>query len=189
MRRRGDQFKPSAASKRGPSSASCIITTFVLLHVHPAIQVGMGDLFIRAVRADPDQVRAGKSLLIETHSEQHILLRLLRRIREMSQGELPPGVAGLKAEDLAIVYVEGDDAGVRFRPLAVDQEGKFIDRWPHGFILLRHKTSPPDSGCPQSRAEGISRLVFDRKSNMLVLYDLPQSLRNRESNGYWHRRR
>lgn len=89
------------------------------LHVHPAIQVGMGDLFIRAVRADPDQVRAGKSLLIETHSE-HILLRLLRRIREMSQGELPPGVAGLKAEDLAIVYVEGDDAGVRFRPLAVD---------------------------------------------------------------------
>ena len=25
------------------------------LHVHPAIQVGMGDLFIRAVRADPDQ--------------------------------------------------------------------------------------------------------------------------------------
>ena len=43
------------------------------LHVHPAVQVGMGDLFIRAVRADPDQVRAGKSLLIETHSE-HILL-------------------------------------------------------------------------------------------------------------------
>ena len=73
MRRRGDQFKPSAASKRGPSSAACIITTFVLLHVHPAVQVGMGDLFIRAVRADPDQVRAGMSLLIETHSE-HILL-------------------------------------------------------------------------------------------------------------------
>ena len=63
---------------------------------------------------------------------------------------MPPGVAGLKAEDLALVYVEGDDAGVRFRPLAVDQEGEFIDRWPHGFILLRHKTSPPDSGCPQS---------------------------------------
>ena len=41
------------------------------LHVHPAIQVGMRDLFIRAVRADPDQVRAGKSLLIETHSEAH----------------------------------------------------------------------------------------------------------------------
>ena len=54
----------------------------------------MGDLFIGAVGADPDRVRPGKTLLIETHSE-HILLRLLRRIREMSQGELPPGVAGL----------------------------------------------------------------------------------------------
>src|SRR6478672_3461140 len=29
MRRRGDQSTPSAASKRGPSLAACIITTFV----------------------------------------------------------------------------------------------------------------------------------------------------------------
>lgn len=29
LRRRGDQFKPLAASKRGPSLAACIITTFV----------------------------------------------------------------------------------------------------------------------------------------------------------------
>ena len=29
IRRRGDQFTPSGASKRGPSSAACIITTFV----------------------------------------------------------------------------------------------------------------------------------------------------------------
>jgi hypothetical protein len=64
-------------------------------------------------------------------------LRLLRRIRELSQGELPPGVAGLKAEDLAVIYVEGDDSGVRFRPLAVDQEGEFLDRWPRGFFEER----------------------------------------------------
>jgi hypothetical protein len=106
------------------------------LHVHPAIQVGMGDLFIRAVRADPDKVRPGKTLLIETHSE-HILLRLLRRIREMSQGELPPGIAGLEAKDLAVVYVEGDGKGVQFRPLGVDQDGEFLNRWPHGFFEER----------------------------------------------------
>jgi len=29
MRRRGDQFTPSGASKQGPSPAACIITTFV----------------------------------------------------------------------------------------------------------------------------------------------------------------
>jgi predicted ATPase len=81
-------------------------------------------------------VRPGKTLLIETHSE-HILLRLMRRIREMSQRELPPGIIGLKAEDLAVIYVEGDGEGVRFRPLAVDQDGEFLDRWPHGFFEER----------------------------------------------------
>ena len=60
------------------------------LHVHPAIQVGLGDLFIQAVTKNPEQLFTSKSLLIETHSE-HIMLRLLRRIRETTDGELPPG--------------------------------------------------------------------------------------------------
>jgi hypothetical protein len=50
---------------------------------------------------------------------------------------LPPGIIGLKAEDLAVIYVEGDGEGVRFRPLAVDQDGEFLDRWPHGFFEER----------------------------------------------------
>ena len=103
------------------------------LHVHPAIQVGMGDLFIRAARRDPDRLVSGKALLIETHSE-HIMLRLLRRIRETTDHELPPGVTGLTADDLSVIYVEGDDDGVRFRPLRVDEEGEFRDRWPNGFF-------------------------------------------------------
>jgi uncharacterized protein DUF3696 len=49
----------------------------------------------------------------------------------------PPGIAGLKAEDLAVIYVEGDDKGVRFRPLGVDQDGEFLDSWPHGFFEER----------------------------------------------------
>jgi predicted ATPase len=106
------------------------------LHIHPAIQVGIGDLFIRAVRADPDRLFASKSLLIETHSE-HIMLRLLRRIRERTESELPPGVDGLSVEDLSVVYVEGDDQGVRFRPLKVDKDGEFRDRWPQGFFEER----------------------------------------------------
>lgn len=103
------------------------------LHVHPAIQVGMGDLFIRAARRDPDRLFSGKALLIETHSE-HIMLRLLRRIRETTDDELPPGVTGLTADDLSVIYVEGGDDGARFRPLRVDEAGEFRDRWPHGFF-------------------------------------------------------
>lgn len=106
------------------------------LHVHPAIQVGMGDLFIRAVNSSADHLSYRKSLIIETHSE-HIILRLLRRIRETTDDELPPGVTGLSADDLSVIYVEDTDDGVRFRTLRIDEEGEFLDRWPHGFFEER----------------------------------------------------
>ena len=106
------------------------------LHVHPAIQMGMGDLFIRAAASDPDSLSACKTVIIETHSE-HIMLRVLRRIREQIDGELPPGVIGLKPDDLSVVYVESNLEGVRFRPLRVDEEGEFRDQWPHGFFEER----------------------------------------------------
>ena len=106
------------------------------LHVHPAIQVGLGDLFIRAVQTTESIVGAGKTLLVETHSE-HIMLRLLRRIRETTENEVPPGAIGLSPGDLSVIYVESGDDGVRFRPLRVDPEGEFIDRWPKGFFEER----------------------------------------------------
>ena len=106
------------------------------LHVHPAIQTGMGDLFIRAITKDADELIAKKSLLIETHSE-HIMLRLLRRIREAADDELPPDAVGLRPEGLSVIYVEANDDGVRFRPLRVTDEGDFRDQWPHGFFEER----------------------------------------------------
>lgn len=106
------------------------------LHIHPAMQVGMGDLFIESAIDDSDVGATTKSLLIETHSE-HIMLRLLRRIREKNDGDLPPGVKGLVANDLSVIYVESDMEGVRFRPLRVDQQGEFLDHWPRGFFEER----------------------------------------------------
>ncbi|MGQ3210896.1 DUF3696 domain-containing protein [Shinella sp.] len=106
------------------------------LHVHPAIQVGLGDLFIQAIQKSESIFGPGKTLLVETHSE-HIMLRLLRRIREASENEVPPGLIGLAPDDLAVIYVESTDDGVRFRPLRVDREGDFIDRWPKGFFEER----------------------------------------------------
>jgi predicted ATPase len=46
------------------------------LHIHPAMQVALGDLFIEGA------TKRGMSFLIETHSE-HLILRLMRRIREL----------------------------------------------------------------------------------------------------------
>lgn len=106
------------------------------LHVHPAIQVGLGDLFIQAVQIGESIIGTGKTLLVETHSE-HIMLRLLRRIRETTENEVPPGAIGLSPDDLSVIYVESGDGGVRFRPLRVDPEGEFIDRWPKGFFEER----------------------------------------------------
>ena len=106
------------------------------LHVHPAVQVGLGDLLIHAVDANNAGVSGSKSLIVETHSE-HIMLRLLRRVRETAEGDLPPGAPSLTPDPLSIVYVEPADDGVNFRPLRIDDEGEFIDRWPSGFFEER----------------------------------------------------
>ena len=103
------------------------------LHVHPAIQVRLGDLFIHTTQSENDYANSRKSLLIETHSE-HIILRILRRIREAAENELPPGATGLKPADLSVIYVDKKEEGVQLRNLRVDEEGEFIDRWPKGFF-------------------------------------------------------
>ncbi len=103
------------------------------LHIHPAIQVKLGDLFIHTALSEGDYVGSEKSVFIETHSE-HIILRILRRIRETTENELPPGAVGLKPDDLSVVYVDKTEAGVVLRNLRVDEEGEFIDRWPKGFF-------------------------------------------------------
>lgn len=88
------------------------------VHLHPRLQAEVGDLFIDAV------VSGGAQLLVETHSE-HLVLRLLRRVRE---GILDP-------EDLAILYVDLDDEGNAFvRRLGVDADGDLEDGWPGGFF-------------------------------------------------------
>ena len=46
------------------------------LHIHPAIQVGMGDLFIETAIDKESGLASNRMLLVETHSE-HIMLCLL----------------------------------------------------------------------------------------------------------------
>jgi predicted ATPase len=106
------------------------------LHVHPAIQVGLGDLFVQAVQAREGTVGAAKTLLLETHSE-HIMLRLLRRIRETSENELPPGAPRLTPDQVAVIYFEMTADLLKLTPLRIAADGDFIDRWPRGFFEER----------------------------------------------------
>ena len=102
------------------------------LHVHPALQVGLGDLFIESIaRGGPQRM-----LLIETHSE-HLMLRLLRRVRETTEKELPEDAPAFSADKLSVLYVEKSPKGVHIQRLHVDSAGEFQDRWPKGFFAER----------------------------------------------------
>jgi len=100
------------------------------LHIHPALQVAIGDLFISCIQES--QV----CFLLETHSE-HLMLRFLRRIRETDEDNLPPGKDPLKPDQLAVYYVEQSGTGVSLFPIRVSEDGEFIDRWPKGFFSER----------------------------------------------------
>lgn len=101
------------------------------LHLHPKLQAELGDLFIESALGDP-----GHLVILETHSE-HLILRLLRRIRETADGELPEGRLPLKPNDIAVYFIEGSDTSVKATRLRVDEDGEFLDRWPKGFFEER----------------------------------------------------
>lgn len=109
------------------------------LHLHPAIQVELGDLFIESACEHSGMERV---FLIETHSE-HLLLRLLRRIQENTDNELPSDAVPLRTEDLSVIYIEPVHTEIRTRTrikrLRVDKTGEFEDRWPNGFFTERRK--------------------------------------------------
>lgn len=109
------------------------------LHLHPKVQVELGDLFIETAKEWVDIERV---FLIETHSE-HLLLRLLRRIQETTDSELSSDAVGIQAEDVSVVYIEPVHTELRKRTrikrLRVDKTGEFEDRWPNGFFTERRK--------------------------------------------------
>jgi len=78
----------------------------------------------------------GRTLLIETHSE-HLLLRLLRRVRETTEGEQTDHI--LTPDDLSIVYVRPTPEGIKFTPISVTDDGGFYAPWPEGFFAERVK--------------------------------------------------
>lgn len=123
--------------------------------VHPGLQAQMGDFFIGQA----------SDWLIETHSE-HLILRILRRIREThavptepskreddlwnsvepenqaSDQEMPsevPGALRLHASEISVVYIEPGDNGSEVILLPATKDGGFSKPWPGGFFEEQFK--------------------------------------------------
>lgn len=144
-------------------------------HVHPRLQAALGDAIIESAAGsffEDDETtfekilgelycdgggvqpygfitgcRFGRHVLIETHSE-HLILRILRRIREVGEGKIdewPKNLRescprGFPAGDVCVIYVEpGADngGGSRVIHLPVTSDGDFARPWPSGFFTER----------------------------------------------------
>lgn len=103
------------------------------IHLHPALQAEVGDVFLESALGE-----SGNRFLIETHSE-HLILRLLRRIRETSEGDLRQDATPVRPEDVAVLYVQPGPEGAEIIELPITPDGEFERRWPDGFFAERAK--------------------------------------------------
>jgi hypothetical protein len=97
------------------------------LHLHPRQQAALGDAIIKGMTATPNRV-----LLIETHSE-HLILRVLRRIRETTRKQALSGQS-LTPDQLRIQYVRREGSVSRAQTIDVDVNGDLVDPWPDDFF-------------------------------------------------------
>jgi len=95
---------------------SIIILEQPEIHLHPAVQAGLADVFIDAVKTRRIQV------VFESHSE-HLLKRLQRRIAEQ---EITPDAT-------ALYFCETNNGASSLTPLDVDLYGTILN-WPEDFF-------------------------------------------------------
>jgi len=97
------------------------------LHLHPAVQSDLADEFIKSYKNNSN------TSLIETHSE-HLLLRLMKRMRQTQEGILEDEKLALTPDDVSILYVDADDKKTYILELQLDEDGSLLDPWPGGFF-------------------------------------------------------
>jgi len=97
------------------------------LHLHPRQQAALGDALIKGLQTVPDRV-----LVVETHSE-HLILRVLRRIRETTRKQALTGQS-LTPDQLRIHYIRREGSVSRAQTIDVDVNGDLVDPWPDDFF-------------------------------------------------------
>jgi hypothetical protein len=98
------------------------------IHLHPALQAELGDVFLGAALGE-----GANTLLIESHSE-HLLLRIMRRMRETFEGTLPEGLPQVHPEDVMVLFIEPDGPKSIVREMPLNERGELVKAWPGGFF-------------------------------------------------------
>jgi hypothetical protein len=98
------------------------------IHLHPALQAELGDVFIESALGE-----RRNTFLLETHSE-HVLLRVMRRMRETSEGRLGEGQRAVRPEDVMVLFVEPDGPRSIIRQMPLNERGELVKAWPGGFF-------------------------------------------------------
>jgi predicted ATPase len=99
------------------------------IHLHPALQAELGDVFIESALG-----KQQNRFVLETHSE-HLILRILRRIRESAKQAKPT----ITASDVAVLYVEPSPDGAEVYEMEISKDGQIVSQWPGGFFPERMK--------------------------------------------------
>ncbi|MBL0354001.1 MAG: DUF3696 domain-containing protein [Dechloromonas sp.] len=93
----------------------------------------MGDVLIDASR------QKYSKLIVETHSE-HLLLRVLKRVRQSSAGTQIPEQLRIASDEVTVLYFNPlPDGTSEVKNLRVSRDGDFMDRWPRGFFEERDR--------------------------------------------------
>ena len=103
------------------------------IHLHPALQSDLGDVFIESALGENKN-----TFIIETHSE-HLMLRILRRVRETSESEFPEGLPPISPNQLSVLYVQPRKDGAEIIHIPVTEDGEFGRPWPQGFFAERSR--------------------------------------------------
>lgn len=103
------------------------------IHLHPALQADIADVFIESALGTQRN-----RFIIETHSE-HMILRVLRRIRETTNGTIEGNQMPIRPNDVAVLWVSSKLDGAEITEIPITPDGDFEHQWPEGFFPERAK--------------------------------------------------
>ena len=133
------------------------------IHLHPRLQANIADMIVEVARR-------GRQWIIETHSEM-LIRRIQRRIRDASHP--------LNHSDVSVLYVDpaGEvNRGSTIKVLRINENGDFVDKWPHGFFDDSLKEYFPGFEDPKHR-EWLQDMVDSNPLDELEAetYDQPET--------------
>ena len=98
------------------------------IHLHPRLQSELADVFIESALGEQQN-----TFILETHSE-HLLLRIMRRMRETYSKTLPEGCQPITPKDVCVLYVDPAGSSSIVQEMPLNPRGELMKAWPGGFF-------------------------------------------------------